>query len=59
MSDLMLAVFGGAALWGLFILLVCGGGLVGAKATKQKYYFKCVEMREMPLGACSRLFGEK
>lgn len=21
--------------------------------------FKCVEMREMPLGACSKLFGEK
>lgn len=41
-------------------------GVINEKYNEQERFkaindlrFKCVEMREMPLGACSRLFGEK
>lgn len=59
MSEFFLSAFLGALVWALLIFIGMTGYGIGAEKSKKKYYFKCVEMQEMPLGACSRLFGEK
>jgi hypothetical protein len=48
----------------LLFCVVIGGASVNAyknyqmEIYKYQMHIKCVEMREMPIGACSRLFGE-
>lgn len=42
-----------------FIFVIFAAGFsVGNGMARNNFYFKCVNMVEMPLGACSRLFGE-
>lgn len=45
----------------LILISLLAGTVIGFSAHEKEVLhlrFKCVEMREMPLGACSRLFGE-
>jgi hypothetical protein len=51
----------GACFW-TFLFGLCAFAAKGVEVTVNRKIrqleMKCVEMREMPLGACSRLFGE-
>lgn len=58
MSDFITGALLGALVWTAIIFILIAGYGIGSEELKKKYYFKCVEMKEMPLGACSRLFGE-
>lgn len=58
MNDYILSAFLGVFFWFIVGTVFCAGYVVG-KSDIREYEIKCVEMREMPLGACSKLFGEK
>lgn len=54
----VMPALGGALIWGLILLVFVCGAKVGSKNQRESLYFKCVEMRDLPLGSCARLFWE-
>lgn len=54
--EIILALFTGIFI-GLTIAIILAANEYDNKLFK--FHIKCVEMREMPIGACSRLFGSR